>query len=97
MMVTLTRMTVAQQATPWATTASLQFAAGPPWLEVEVGTSSTSASEARLWGQPSSAPIQLLLNPLSYKGFPPHYKGSKNISTASNNQRRKSLQRKLTT
>ena len=76
MMVTLTRMMAAQQATPWAATASLQFAAGPHGWKLKLAHPSNSANVAGLWGQPSSAPTQLLvrqiytpLNPLSHKGF----------------------------
>lgn len=61
MMVTLTRVTVAQQATPQAAIASLQFAAGPRGLKWKPAHPSNSANVARLWGHPSSAPIQLLV------------------------------------
>lgn len=76
MMVTLTGTTVAQQATPQAAITSLQFAAGPRDLKLESAHPSNSANVARLWGQPSSATIQLLvrqiytpLNLLSHKDF----------------------------
>lgn len=61
MTVTLTRMTVAQQATPQAAIASLQFATGPCDLKLKSAHPSNLAKVALLWGQPSSAPIQLLV------------------------------------
>lgn len=61
MMVTLTRMTVAQWAPPWAAIASLQSAAGPHGWKLKSAHPSNSVNVAGLWGQPSSAPIQLLV------------------------------------
>ena len=61
MMVTLTRMRVTQQATPWAAIASLQFAAGPHGLKLKSTHPSNLANVVGLWGRPSSAPIQLLV------------------------------------
>lgn len=61
MMVTLTRMRVAQQATPWAAIASLQFAAGPHGLKLKSTHPSNLANVAGLWSRPSSAPIHLLV------------------------------------
>lgn len=61
MMVTQTRMSVAQQATPWAAIAFLQFVDGPCGLKFKSAHPSNSTNVAQLWGRPSSAAILLLL------------------------------------